>query len=90
MATKNDISEEILNYLFKHPDSNDTLEGITEWWLLNQRIRYEMEKVKAAVSKLVKEGWVIEMKSKNSSVRYRVNPARRKDLKKNVTTSEEK
>ena len=76
MATKNDISEEILNYLFKHPDANDTLEGITEWWLLSQRINYEMKRVKAAIFKLVEEGWVIEIKCNNSTVHYRLNPMR--------------
>lgn len=81
MAAKNDISEEILNYLFKHPDANDTLEGITEWWLLSQRISYEMNRVKAAVKKLVQEGWIIEIKGKNSTVRYRLNSAKRKEIK---------
>ena len=84
MPEKRDIAEEILNYLFKHPDANDTLEGITEWWLLNQRIRYEIEKVKTAVFKLVKEEWVIEIKAKNSTVRYRLNPKKRKETKLNV------
>ena len=51
MATNTDLSDKILKYLFKHPDGNDTLEGITEWWLLNQRISYEMKRVKAAVLK---------------------------------------
>jgi hypothetical protein len=81
MASKNDISEEILNYLFKHPDANDTLEGITEWWLLSQRISYEMKRVKTAVFKLVEEGWIIETKGKNSTVRYRLNPKKRKESK---------
>jgi hypothetical protein len=81
MAAKNDISEEILNYLFKHPDANDTLEGITEWWLLSQRISYEMNRVKAAVKKLVQEGWIIEIKGTNSTVRYRLNSAKRKEIK---------
>lgn len=84
MATKNDISEEILNYLSKHPDANDTLEGITEWWLLAQRIRYEMEKVRTAVYKLVAEGWIIEIKNRNSIVRYRLNPKKRKEIKRCV------
>ena len=80
-AAKNDISEEILNYLSKHPDANDTLEGITEWWLLNQRISYEMKRVKAAVLRLVEEGWIIEIKGNNSTVRYRLNPKKRKESK---------
>jgi hypothetical protein len=80
-AAKNDISEEILNYLFKHPDANDTLEGITEWWLLSQRISHEMKRVKAAVLRLVEEGWIIEIKGNNSTVRYRLNPKKRKESK---------
>jgi len=74
MPAKRDISEEILEYLRKHPDASDTLEGITEWWLLSQRISQEMKKVKTAVLKLVKKGWVIEITGRNSVVRYRFNP----------------
>jgi DNA-binding transcriptional regulator PaaX len=81
MPAKKDISQDILKYLLKHPDASDTLEGIMEWWLLNQRIGYEIDKVKAAIFKLVKEGWVIEIKSKNSIVRYRLNPKKPKATK---------
>ena len=84
MAAKNDISEEILNYLFKHPDANDTLEGISEWWVLSQRISCEMKRVKAAVVKLVEEGWIVEINSKNSSVHYRLNPKKRKEVNKKL------
>jgi hypothetical protein len=76
MVEENDISEEILNYLFKHPDAGDTLEGIAEWWLLSQRINYEVKRVKTAVLKLVRQGWVIEIKGKDSKVRYRLKPER--------------
>ena len=84
MATKNDISKEILNYLFKHSDASDTLEGITEWWLLSQRITCEMKKVKAAVLKLIEEGWLIEIKDRNSTVRYCLNPNKRKEIDKKL------
>ena len=84
MATKNDIAEEILTYLFKHPDANDSLEGITEWWLLSQRISYEMEKVKAAVYRLVEEGWMVEIKGQDSTVRYRLKPEKRHRMNKSI------
>jgi hypothetical protein len=77
MAARKDISQEILEYLFNHPDASDTLEGITEWWLLSQRIRYEMKRVQTAISKLTQDGWLIEIKQKNSSARYRLNPNKR-------------
>jgi len=37
-AGKKRYLQEILEYLRKHPEASDTLEGIAEWWLLNQRI----------------------------------------------------
>jgi hypothetical protein len=81
MPEKNNIAKEILDYLFKHPDASDTLEGITEWWLLSQRISYEMKRVKTALLKLVEEGWIIEVKGKNSTEQYRLNPKKRKKIK---------
>jgi hypothetical protein len=78
MSADKDISQEILEYIIDHPDASDTLEGIAEWWLFSQRIRCEANKVKAAVGKLVKEGWILEVKGKDSAVRYRLNPERRK------------
>lgn len=74
MPAQIDISQEILQYLGNHPDASDTLAGITEWWLLNQRISYEMKRVKEAISKLMADGWIIEIKGKDKTVRYRLNP----------------
>ena len=82
MAARKDISQEILEYPFNHPDASDTLEGITEWWLLSQRIRYEMKRVQTAISKLTQDGWLIEIKQKNSSARYRLNPNKRHGMTK--------
>ena len=82
MPAKKDISQEILKYLRKHPGASDTLEGITEWWLLSQRISCEMKRVKTAILKLIKGGWLIEIKGKNSTVRYRLNPEKRRGMNK--------
>lgn len=81
MADRNNIAKEILNYLSKHPKASDTLEGITEWWLLNQRIGYEMKRVKAAVEQLVQKGWIIEIEGKNTKIRYRLNPEKQEESK---------
>jgi hypothetical protein len=77
MSAKRDISQEILEYLHRHPCSSDTLEGITEWWLLNQRIHDQVRKIKEAVSRLVEEGWLVEIKGNDSRIRYRLSPARK-------------
>lgn len=36
------IMQEILAYLSEHPDAEDTLAGIAEWWLLKQKVRHKM------------------------------------------------
>jgi hypothetical protein len=89
MPVNRDISEEILEYLSKHPDATDTLEGITEWWLMSQKISYEMERVKLSIQKLVKEGWVIEVKVKDTAARYRFNAIRLNDLRSLPSTKRE-
>jgi len=37
-----DISLKILAYLLNNPNAQDTLEGISEWWLLDQDIKNEL------------------------------------------------
>ena len=77
MPAKRDISKEILDYLRKHPDASDTLEGITEWWLLSQRIHEEARKVKEALSSLVEQGWLVKIKGSDFRIRYRFSPERK-------------
>ena len=43
----------ILAYLMDNPDAGDTFEGIVEWWLLHQRIKFETETVSEAVAKII-------------------------------------
>ncbi len=80
MAAQSDIAKEILNYLSRNPEANDTLEGITEWWLLSRKVSFEMRRVKTAISNLIKDGWIIETRGKNSSVHYRLNPKKRAEI----------
>jgi len=62
----------ILAYLADNPNAGDTFEGILEWWLLHQRIKFETRIVSEAVAKLVNEGLIEEGKGSDSRVVYRV------------------
>ena len=75
-AGVNDVAACILEYLLESPRAEDTIDGIVEWWVMRQRIRYETARVKEALSKLVREGLILEGQSEGSPERYRINKRR--------------
>ena len=76
---KREAAQYILGYLLDNPDASDTLDGIMEWWLLNQKIRFETRIVFQAVTKLVADGLIVEQKGPDSRTIYSVN--RSEDIK---------
>lgn len=71
----------ILAYLSDNPDAGDTLEGIVDWWLLDQRIKFETRNVSEAVSQLVSDGLVVEHTEADSQIIYKVNTGRKKTIR---------
>ena len=70
-SERNAVAGEILSYLGKHPQASDTLEGIVEWWLLQQKIEYQTKVVRDALAELIKRGFLVKEVTKDSRVRYR-------------------
>jgi len=56
---KPQVVYKILAYLSEHPQAQDTLEGIVEWWLLEQQIKCRTVQVKEALAELVARGFVL-------------------------------
>ncbi|ALP53826.1 hypothetical protein Tel_12155 [Candidatus Tenderia electrophaga] len=52
------VAHEIEHYLESHPQAADSLEGIASWWIARQRIRTELEVVRAALEQLSHSGIV--------------------------------
>lgn len=71
---------EVLAYLADHPDAQDTLEGIMEWWLLEQQVKRETAKAKEALDELVAEGLVLEHKGRDSRSFYKINRRRLREI----------
>ena len=78
---KAQILREILAHLHDNPDAEDTLEGIGEWWLLEQQVKRWSAGVKEAVAELVADGWILERKGADARSRYQVNPQRSQEIK---------
>lgn len=73
MSLRSPIFYEILAYLMEHPEAQDTMEGIVEWWLLEQRIKRQTTKVKRALAELVNMGLVLERKGQDGRIHYRID-----------------
>lgn len=66
-----ELEKAIKMYLAEHPQAMDTLEGISEWWLMRQHIRIEVTTVRKAISRLVKDD-VLEEIGTGEKARYRL------------------
>lgn len=87
-AEKDEITHDILAYLVEHPEAQDTLEGIVEWWLLEQNIKRQTALVKETLEELVRNGFIFERRIGNSETVYQINEKKlesiREFLKENV------
>ncbi len=68
------LCREILSYLTRNPRARDTLEGIVEWWFLEQDIRRQTARVERALARLVNDGRVLEERGPDGRFHYRVAP----------------
>ena len=78
------IANEILAYLVKHPEAQDTLEGITEWWLLEQRIQYAVAEVDGALNNLVADGLLVTRQCADGRTYYGLNRAKEREIRRHL------
>jgi hypothetical protein len=64
---------EILDYLARQPEAQDTIEGILQWWVLDSSIRRWAPKIEKTVAKLVKQGFLEEMPSRDGRILYHIS-----------------
>lgn len=50
------VADEIISYIRKHPNAADSVDGITRWWLTQQRYETVMNIVQDALDMLVTSG----------------------------------
>ncbi len=51
-----EVVDAVLAYLRMHPQAADTLQGITRWWLPQQRYERELERIEGALKVLAARG----------------------------------
>ena len=73
-ANVSEIAQEILDHLRKHPHAQDTLEGISQWWVPS-RLSSGPAAIKEALDELVDAGLITELLGKDAHISYRIaNP----------------
>ena len=81
---RSQIAQAILDYLLEHPDAQDTLAGIAEWWLPEKKKVTRLAIVKEALDHLVANALVLERKGKDLQIHYRINSQRLKEIERLV------
>jgi hypothetical protein len=80
-SDKSKITHDVLAYLAEHQDAQDTLEGIVEWWLIEQKIKRQTVMVRQVLSELVQKNYLLESKGMDARVRYRINHRKKKEIR---------
>lgn len=71
MSLKNDV-ESLLKYFEKHPEAEDSLEGVMRWWLTEVSIQQEVENVERALAELIRADLLEEVRHSEQPIRYRL------------------
>ena len=72
-SARNPVAQVILSYLLAHSEAEDTIEGIIDWWLLEETVKHRKKEVQAALDELVSQSLITTRKSEDSRIRYRIN-----------------
>lgn len=85
-ANKNDrsLADEVLSYLCQHPEAQDTVEGIAEWWLLEQSVRHSVADVTAALAEFVAKELISARQGTDGRIHYRVDPKRHREIRRRL------
>ena len=78
------LADEVLSYLSQHPEAQDTVEGIAEWWLLEQRVRHSVTDVAAALVEFEAQKLVVTRRGVDGRIHYRVNPKKKQEIRKRL------
>lgn len=75
-----EVARRVLRYLRANSQATDTLEGIVEWWLLQERIEEAVELVSQAITWLVTNGYLLEKRVPGAKTLYEINPVKRDEI----------
>ena len=80
------IADAILVYLVRHPESQDTVKGVAEWWLRGITPQPGVPETEEALERLKEQGWVLTRNAADGRTHYRFNTAKGRSPRSNPGT----
>ncbi len=74
--TRSPLARAVLRYWWHHPQAQDTVEGIAQWWLTEPTMNPSPVEMEAALAELVQLGLVIRREGSEGRAYYRLNRRR--------------
>jgi hypothetical protein len=81
------LTDEVLAYVVRHPYAQDTVEGIVEWWLLEQHIYHAVSDVEAALRQLVENEFLVARRASGRTY-YGLNRAKECDIRRHLKNAQ--
>jgi len=78
---KAQLEHHVLTYMVENKDAQDTVQGIGEWWVMQQEIEYQLADIGELLNELVEKDFVIRLKGADSRLHYRINRNRETEIK---------
>jgi Fe2+ or Zn2+ uptake regulation protein len=75
-----DPRREIIEYLRRHPEAADTVDGILDWWMPTQRNENAKNEIQHALREFVEQGLIEEVALGNGHRLYRLASPKDKSL----------
>lgn len=69
------MARDILDYLRAKPQQKDTLKGLCEWWLMEERLDDTIDLVTEALGYLLSQKMLIEIRRGRVNAVYQINAA---------------
>jgi hypothetical protein len=66
--------------MLENSTASDTLEGIVQWWMLDQEIKQNVSDVKAVLDELAAKQLVIVSRKPDNKIHYRINRRKQKEI----------
>jgi hypothetical protein len=83
------LADEVLAYLVTHPQAQDTVEGIAEWWLLEQKIRDAVADVEVTLRELVDRDFLIVRHCPDGRTYYGLNRDKEREVRRYLRRAKE-